>query len=332
MRTPAFWYPPNPAELSLAPRLLAPLSYAFEAGTFLRRALNRRPYRANVPVVCVGNAVAGGAGKTPTALALARILKARGQKPVFVTRGYGGTGKLVRVDPASHSAAAVGDEALLLAREAPTWVGKDRPKALRAAETEASIIVMDDGLQNPSVAPSCALLVIDGEVGIGNGRVIPAGPLRAPFEGALKKIKAAVLIGDEDRQNISARIKAPLFRARLAPDLPDGFPSSGKFLAFAGIARPEKFYRAASALGLELVKTCAFPDHHVFSPQDLAFLQVEASSSGARLITTEKDAVRLPLSFRSDLLTLPVRLVFENPHAEEQLAALMLDFAAPRKS
>jgi len=324
MKTPPFWYPKNAEDKSLASLLLSPFSSLFRVGTFLRRAAHPCPYRAKIPVICIGNAVAGGAGKTPTALALAKILKARGQKPVFVCRGYGGTGRLTRVT-AESTPAQVGDEALLLAKEAPTWVCKNRAKALKAAEKEASVIIMDDGLQNPSIAPSASVLVIDGEVGLGNERLIPAGPLREPFGSVLKRIACAVIIG-EDRQGLAQKIKAPVFRARLEPRATN-FISSDKFFAFAGIARPEKFFASLRGLGFDVAGMREFPDHHPFSSYDLAELQNEATAAHARLITTEKDAVRLPKGVGAEILTLPVNLIFENSETEEQLASLVLTLA-----
>lgn len=329
MKTPSFWYPQNAENNTLAPFLLSPLAALFKAGTLFRRCAHPRPFRARSPVVCIGNAVAGGAGKTPVALALAKILKARRQNPIFVTRGYGGDGNLRRAT-AESAFAQVGDEALLLAQESPTWVCKNRVKALKAAEKEASVIIMDDGLQNPSFAPSASVLVIDGEVGLGNGRLIPAGPLREPFDSVLKRITCAVIIG-EDRQGLAQKIKVPVFRARLEPQRPNDFPS-GKFFAFAGIARPEKFFTTLKGMGLDVAEVREFPDHHPFNAQEIASLREGAAAAGARLITTEKDAVRLPAAARKDIFVLPVRLVFENPQAEERLAALALDFIPAAKS
>ncbi len=325
MKTPRFWYPENPAEESAAPFLLSPFSLLFAAGARVRRALAFRPYRAKIPVICLGNAVAGGAGKTPAALALARMLKDRKLAPVFVTRGYGGTGKLARVDLAYHGAKEVGDEALLLAEEAPTWVARDRRAALREAEKEGSVIIMDDGLQNPHIAPSASLLVIDGEVGIGNGRLIPAGPLRESIDHIVMRTTAVLIVGENDRQGLGARIKAPLFRARLRPHLPPDFPRAARFVAFAGIARPQKFYATARAAGLRVVATHDFADHRVYSAADIAALRKEADAQGALLLTTEKDAVRLPPSFRKDVLALPVRLAFESPQTEKSLISLLLN-------
>jgi tetraacyldisaccharide 4'-kinase len=329
MNTPRFWYTPtDDAMASLMAGLLSPLSYVFKAGTAVRRLL-AKPYRARVPVICVGNVVAGGAGKTPTALAVARLLKSKGQKPVFVTRGYGGKltsgSAVVYIDPTQHEAADVGDEALLLAAMAPTWAGRDRVAAIRQAESHGTIIIMDDGMQNPHILPTASLLVVDGDVGIGNGRIIPAGPLRETFDDAVVRVNALIIIGGNDRQKLAERTKKPAYRAQLKPNLPFGFPRNDRFVAFAGIARPEKFYATARALGLDIAETCDFPDHHPFDQDDLDALRLRAEEQGALLLTTEKDAVRLPPEFRAETVILPVNLVFDDPEAEEVLAGLGRD-------
>ncbi len=324
MRTPRFWYPQPKDRLSaLKAGVLAPLSVFFRIGSFFRR-LFANPYKARVPVVCVGNVVAGGAGKTPTALALARILKDRGQKPVFVTRGTGSRGVLTCVNMTGHKVEDVGDEALLLAAVAPTWVCRDRVKAVREAETNGTLIIADDGLQNPNLLPSASILVVDGDAGLGNGHIVPAGPLRETFESAASRATAMVLIGERDAQNLTARAEIPVFRARLEPKLPLGFPRFERFIAFAGLARPEKFFETARALKLNLAATRDFADHYVYKQEDIDALRLEAEEQGALLLTTEKDAVRLPPDFRADVVVLPVQLTFTEPGAEKALARLIL--------
>lgn len=324
MKTPRFWYPsPNETTASLLSDMLLPLSCAFKAGGALRRIF-AHPHAGRVPVICIGNVVAGGAGKTPTALALARILKDRGQKPVFVTRGHGGHGQLTYVDLTHHEAHDVGDEALLLADYAPTWAGHDRAAAIRQAESHGTVIIMDDGLQNPHIKPTASILVVDGETGIGNGRIIPAGPLRESLAAALSRATAMIVIGDRDRHNIAARATIPVFRARLQPILFPGFPKDGRFVAFAGIGHPQKFYATARAAGLDIADTLDFPDHHSFTEADIDALRLRAEELGARLLTTEKDAVRLPPDFRAQTVILPVTLIFDDPRAETEISRLCI--------
>ena len=326
MKTPRFWYLRPDGDYSpLLPVLLSPLSGLFQLGTFLRRAFASHS-RARVPLICVGNVVTGGAGKTPTAIALARLFKEEGYKPVFVTRGYGGKftsgGNVVYVDPAQHTAADVGDEALLLAGVAPTWASRDRVAAIGQAQSYGTIIIMDDGFQNPHIAPSASLLVIDAETGIGNGHVVPAGPLRESFAAALARAKAMIIIGGEDRQKLAARAKIPVFRAHLQPEIPPGFPREGRFVAFAGIGWPEKFYATLRDMGLDVAETCDFPDHHVFDQADIDGLRLRAEEQGAYLLTTEKDATRLPPAFRAEVVVLPVSLVFDGPDAANSIMRL----------
>lgn len=337
MKPPRFWYPDannagaKPADVlwpHLLSPLLLPLSGLYQIGAALHRACTR-PYNSRVPVICIGNVVAGGAGKTPTSLALARLLQERGEKPVFVTRGYGGLyersgGPPLCVDITRHGAGEVGDEALLLAAVAPTWVCRDRPAAMRRAETDGTIILMDDGFQNPNIASTHAVLVIDGGSGLGNGRVLPAGPLREPFDQACARATALLIIG-KDQHQVAALTDLPVFQAHLRPVFASGFPRKGRFVGFAGIGRPEKFYATARDAKLNLVQTVDFPDHHVFTNQDIDHLRLLAEENGARLLTTEKDAVRLPPNIRSEVLTLPVRLVLDDPQAQDALMRLCFD-------
>ncbi len=314
MKTPKFWYQPK-GSLSSA---LKPLAALYQTAARLRRAL-AHPYRAGVPVICVGNVVAGGAGKTPTALALAALLKKHGYNPVFVTRGYGGAQRgPLRVDAAHHGAVDVGDEALLLLRQAPVWIGRDRAAAIREAEKFASHIILDDGLQNPNIQPTLSILVMDAAMGLGNGATIPAGPLREPFADALQRVAAILLIGSGDVAELKNCGK-PVLRAKLFPSIPADFLRQEKFLAFAGIGRPEKFYDLCRREGLALAGTHDFPDHHPFSLRELEQLESQARKLGAKLLTTEKDFVRLPPYFQTRVLTFPIRLEFEAPASVESL-------------
>ena len=316
MRAPDFWT----GDGTLA-TLLAPLGAGYDLAGRLRRALVQ-PLTAKVPVICVGNLVAGGAGKTPVVLALVAALTARGVAVHCLTRGYGGClpGPR-RVDAARDSAGQVGDEALLLARAAPTWVARDRAAGARAAtEDGAQVLVMDDGFQNPALAKDLSLLVIDGAYGFGNRRVMPAGPLRESPTRGLARADAVVLLGHDERNlETSLGTRLPVLRARLAPD-PGGARLAGrKVLAFAGIGRPEKFFATLSELGAVLAETRAFPDHHPFSAAELRDLRARAQALGATLVTTEKDAVRLESETRDGIETLAVTVAWDDPAALQAL-------------
>ncbi len=324
MRAPAFWSGP-----SLLSDLLMPAGDLYAAAGWLRQRLIR-PQRAPVPVICIGNLVAGGAGKTPTARALLERLTAGGHRPAALLRGYGGRlAGPVRVKPERHDAHAVGDEALLLARAAPTWVARDRVAGARAAAAAgAELVVMDDGFQNPSLAKDLSLLVLDGESGLGNGRVIPAGPLREPSGRGFARADALVILGD-DRHGLAVRAPGtPVLFARLEPS--DGADLAGRrLLAFAGIGRPSKFFATLERLGAELVATAAFADHHRYTAAELEALQGRAVQQAATLITTEKDAVRLPDAWRQRVEVLPVELVFDRPGRLDALLARVLPQEAP---
>lgn len=316
MRAPDFWHAPP----GLAAGLLAPVSLAWEAAARLRRAL-ARPYRAPVPVICVGNLVAGGSGKTPVVQSLATLAKAGGIAVHIVTRGYGGRlAGPVRVDPAAHDAATVGDEPLLLAACAPCWVARDRAAGIRAAATAgAAAVLLDDGLQNPTVAKDLSLAMIDAAYGFGNGRVIPAGPLREPVAAGLARADAVVLVGDGDLPKQVRIAGLPVCRASLEPV--EGARFAGvPVVAFAGIGRPAKFFASLRAIGADLVATRPFPDHHRFTEGELRGLRRQAEGTGARLVTTAKDRARLPSLACAgiDVLEIAVRW-----HEPADIAALL---------
>ncbi|MBM3486544.1 MAG: tetraacyldisaccharide 4'-kinase, partial [Alphaproteobacteria bacterium] len=289
----------------------------------VRTRLARTGEGAGVPVVCVGNVVAGGAGKTPLALAITARMQGEGRAVHFLTRGYGGrVAGPHRVAAARDEAESVGDEALLLARIAPTWVARDRIAGARAAVAAgAGLIVMDDGFQNPALAKDVAILAIDGGYGFGNGRVMPAGPLREPVADALRRADAAVVIG-ADAVGIARRLgdALPLFAARLEPTDAGMAIAGGRVVAFAGIGRPEKFFATLRAMGCTLVATRAFPDHARYDPDTIMDLVDRAAAANALPVTTEKDFVRLPPEARAMVRALPVRLVLAEP---ERFAALL---------
>jgi tetraacyldisaccharide 4'-kinase len=315
MRAPDFWWRAAPSPLA---RILAPLGSIFGARTLAR--MQRAGAQASVPVVCVGNPVAGGAGKTPAAIEIARLLMLGRRNPVFLTRGYGGRLKgPVRVDPKKHTANDVGDEPLLLARTAPCVVARDRVAGAALAATLGDVIVMDDGFQNPSLAKNMSLLVVDSEAGVGNGLCIPAGPLRAPLDAQLARTDAVILVGEgKAMAALTKRKKPPVLMARLVPDAKAATQLKGRrVLAFAGIGRPQKFAGTLKALGADVVRLAAFPDHHVFTVAEAAALLNEAKRGGLTLVTTEKDKARLSGTALKKLgdksYALPVRLAFDNP-------------------
>ena len=305
MKAPGFWSRP-PGLLS---HLLSPLGALYARGTARRVA--RDGTRIGVPVICVGNLTAGGAGKTPTVIALADRLGARGVVAHVVSRGHGGRlAGPVRVDIARHTAAEVGDEPLLLAAFAPTWVARDRAAGARAAVAAgAAAILLDDGFQNPALTKDLSLVVVDAGAGFGNGRVIPAGPLREPVAAGLSRADLALAIGDGD---IALPDAPPRLRGHLVP-LRTGMDWAGlPVFAFAGIGRPEKFFDTLRALGADLRGTEALADHQPLTPALLRRLGERAATLSAQPVTTEKDAVRLPPALRGRVLTLPVRLEIED--------------------
>jgi tetraacyldisaccharide 4'-kinase len=318
-RAPGFWAQP-PGVLS---DLLWPAGMCWDAAGRVRRALTRA-HHETVPIVCIGNLIAGGAGKTPVALALASHLAESGTAVHIVTRGYGGRldGPL-RVDPARHDAAAVGDEALLLAARAPCWIARDRADGVRAAVAAgAQLIVLDDGYQNPTIAKTMSVVVVDAEYGFGNGRVIPAGPLREGLGRGLARADAVVLLGAEESHRDAATLRSnpdlPVINAALQPV--DGERFAGKrALAFAGIGRPEKFFATLRRVGAELVETRCFPDHHAFRSVEIDELLRAAERQQARPVTTAKDIVRVPAEKRGAIDVLDVEVRWRDPDALVEL-------------
>nr|WP_321984101.1 tetraacyldisaccharide 4'-kinase [uncultured Lichenicoccus sp.] len=322
MQPPAFWSDPVPG---LRANLLRPASHLVESVT--RRRVARPGWHAPVPVLCCGNLTVGGAGKTTLALDLLARLTARGVAAHALTRGYRGSVRgVLKVDPARHDAAMVGDEPLLLAAVAPTWVGTDRAASARAAiAAGARCLVMDDGMQNPTLARDCTLMVIDGAAGFGNGCVLPAGPLREPVTAGARRAQAAILIGPDER-DVSALLPAvlPVLHAELAMCEQAGALHGRRLFAFAGIGRPGKFFAALRALGLELSGEEAFADHHRYRPAELARLQEQARAADAMLVTTPKDAVRLPAAFRDQIAVPGVALRWADPDAIEGVLERLL--------
>jgi tetraacyldisaccharide 4'-kinase len=317
MREPAFWHRP-----SLISLLLTPLGALY--GMVAARRLQHEGLDAGIPVLCVGNYHVGGAGKTPAVLALTRLLRDLGETPVVLSRGYGGRLRgPVKVDPERHVAADVGDEPLMLARTVPVMVARDRVNGVALAKSQgASVILMDDGFQNPAIAKDASLIVIDGDRGLGNGRVLPAGPLRAPLAPQLDRTDALIVVGDGTAaEAVAAAIAAqdkPVFAAHLRADDASVASLRGKrVLAFAGIGDPGRFFRTLRTTGIEIVGERAFADHHPFSESQIERLIAEASCDALTLVTTEKDLARLRTAgglpdWAKDIVPFAVTLEFDS--------------------
>ena len=318
MQTPEFWYNREKSALST---LLTPISGLYQMASLLRAGVTT-PWHALIPILCVGNAVAGGAGKTPVAINLGRRLIERGIGVHYLTRGYSGslTGP-TRVAPNAHTFRQTGDEALLLARTAPTWIARNRREGARAATLGgAGTIIMDDGFQNPSVNKSVSVLVVDGTFGFGNGRLIPAGPLREPLATARERADAVVLIGKDQTGVLSSIGKTkPVLHARIEPGPEADQLRGARVMAFAGIGLPQKFFKFLSEIGCEVAETQAFADHHVYTIDEITALQEKARGAGARLVTTEKDAVRLPAEARTGIAVLSITVTWQDEFAVDDI-------------
>jgi tetraacyldisaccharide 4'-kinase len=314
---PPSWWHGSAAADRLKAALLTPAGWVYGAAARSRFAL-ASAYRSSLPVICVGNFTVGGAGKTPLALALAEIALDMGHRPAFLTRGYGGSiAGPHKVEPERDSAAEVGDEALLLARTAPTVLARARPDGAKAIEAlGASLIIMDDGFQNPSLEKDACIIAVDAEAGFGNGRVFPAGPLRAPLDYQLRRASLVVLIGTGGG-DVGARLKGgpPVIAARLSLATGSEWLCGARVAAFSGIGRPGKFFATLREAGAELAAAEAFPDHHPFTEAEAMALLKQAKTLGAVLVTTEKDWLRIAAhsgalaELRANTRAVPVKLV-----------------------
>jgi tetraacyldisaccharide 4'-kinase len=318
MREPGFWHRPS----SWISRLLTPLGAFY--GLVAAYRLQREGFDAGIPVLCIGNYHVGGAGKTPAVLALTKLLRDLGETPVVLSRGYGGRLRgPIKVDPGRHAAADVGDEPLMLARTVPVVVARDRIAGVALARSQdASVILMDDGFQNPAIAKDASLIVIDSERGLGNGRVLPAGPLRAPLLPQLERTDALIVVGDGTAaEGVAAAIAArgrPVLTAHLRADDASVLALRGKrALAFAGIGDPGRFFRTLRACGIEVVVERAFADHHPFSQAEIETLLGQAKRDALMLVTTEKDLARLQSAgglpcWARDIMAFRVTLEFDD--------------------
>jgi tetraacyldisaccharide 4'-kinase len=332
MREPAFWYRPP----SLTSLLLSPFGSLY--GLIAGRRMRRVGFDAGIPVLCVGNYHLGGAGKTPTVLALTTLLRDLGETPIVLSRGYGGRLRgPILVDPARHEAADVGDEPLMLARTVPVVVARDRINGVALAKAQnASLILMDDGFQNPGLAKDASLIVIDGDRGIGNAKVFPAGPLRAPLLPQIASTDALIVIGTGSKAasvaDAIAAQRRPVLSAHLKADETSLARLRGKrVLAFAGIGDPVRFFNTLRSFGIEVVAERAFPDHYPFSEPEIAGLIVEAKRDSLTLVTTEKDMVRLKAEAAKDIVPFAVKLEFEEPSQLRKFVAERLFQARAKK-
>jgi len=317
MREPAFWYRPS----SLISLLLSPLAAVY--GAIAGRRLQRKGFDAGIPVFCIGNYHVGGAGKTPTVLALVKLLRDLGEVPLVLSRGY--CGQLrgpVMVDPGRHLAADVGDEPLMLAQTVPVVVARERIDGLALAKSQgATVIVMDDGFQNPAIAKDASLIVIDARRGVGNGCVFPAGPLRAPLRPQLDRTDALIVIGegaaaDAVAERLAAQDKPVLTAQLRADDVTVSLLAGKRVLAFAGIGDPGRFFRTLRANGVEVVSERVFADHHPFTQSEIEELLAEAKRDALTVVTTEKDLARLGTGelppWAQEIVPFPVRLEFDS--------------------
>jgi len=313
MREPGFWH----GRSSLNADLLKPLAALY--GAVAAKRLRHKGLNAGIPVFCVGNYNVGGAGKTPTVLALAKLLRELGETPVVLSRGYGGELRgPVRVDPVRHAASDVGDEPLMVAGALPVVVSRKRAEGVPLARAHgATVILMDDGFQSPAVVKDASLIVIDSERGLGNGQVFPAGPLRAPLRPQLARTDALIIVGNGSAAaSVAAEIAAqgkPVLSAHLKPDEAQVGQLRGKrVLAFAGIGDPTRFFNTLRASGIDVARQRAFADHHAYAQAEIESLIAEAKREALTLVTTEKDLARLR-DWSQQIVPFPVTLEFDDP-------------------
>jgi tetraacyldisaccharide 4'-kinase len=325
-KTPSFWYKEN----HLLSIILLPLAGLYKAIAAINAACQKkRAYKPQIPTICLGNIIAGGSGKTPAAIAIHKLVKAQWPhlSPVFLTRGYGGTEKnAVIVSSEKHSAAMVGDEALLLAKHGAVVKSADRIAGTQMAQDhKADLIIMDDGLQNHTLSGTIKIMIIQGTKGFGNGRLIPAGPLRENITTATERMDAFILVG-QDKNDIVKTLpqNKPVFYADVitAPQWPAN--ANTRYIGFCGLAHPDLFKKTIEDAGLTLKDFVSFADHHSYTKSNLDTLAQTAQAQNARLITTEKDAVKLPQSFieAHKVEIVPIEMDFKDPQK-------LIDFIAP---
>lgn len=311
MKTPKFWEEDN-----IKAKLLSPLSFFYKKATETRLA-KEAEYKSKLPVICIGNITAGGAGKTPAAIALAKLLQAAGKKPNFVSKGYGRkSDETLFVE--NQSVQITGDEPKLLAAVAPTIVSSSRVEgAKKAEENNAEIIILDDGFQDSALEKTISFLVIDGKYGIGNGKVIPAGPLRESFEAGVNRATAIIIIGEQTAKIPSTN--KPTIKANLEIKIPDEIKEED-IVAFCGLGVPGKFFDSLKNTGLNITEEISFPDHHAYTEEDFRNIFAAATNKNSVVVTTEKDYVKVPDHLRKLIYCVKAKMVFED---EKQVLELL---------
>lgn len=319
MKTPKYWQ-----SNSFISRILAPLGWVYGALTQARLKIIK-PKKVEIPVICVGNITAGGTGKTPVSISIAKLLGIEMYHPYFVTRGYGGQLQNVIVNNKKHTAAEVGDEPLLLSQQAPVVVNANRyAGAELAIKNGADVIVMDDGFQNPTLHKNLSFLVFDGTYGIGNGKIIPAGPLRETFCNGVKRADALVILG-KDKHNLAEKSGLPVFYGHTEAVQTSNIENHN-VVAFAGIGHPQKFYHTLCQQGFNVVETIDFPDHHFYSREELDEILEKAQILNAEVYTTSKDYVKIPHLLQKEIKVLEIAVVWDNP---EQLTEFIRKKISP---
>lgn len=313
MKTPEFW-----TKQSFLSDILQPLSTIYAAATAWRLK-SHTPYKSEYPVICIGNLTAGGTGKTPVSLSIAEMLQNMGKNPYFISRGYGGSLHNIVVNPTVHTPQQVGDEPLLLAEAAPAVINSDRAAAAKLAiNNGADCLVMDDGFQNPTLHKDISFLVFDGNYGIGNGRVIPAGPLREPFTEGIKRAQAVIILGD-DKHSVAKQTDLPVFYGKIKEEQPK--ITNRNIVAFCGIGHPEKFFASLNKCGFNLVKTFNFPDHHFYTRAELSSLIEFAQKNNLDIYTTSKDFIKILPELRPHFKVLNIKISWQDEAALQNFLA-----------
>ena len=320
LKAPKFWYQKKDSYLS---RSLYPLSLLFRLGTKIRNFASTSK-KSSLPVICIGNIVVGGAGKTPVSLKIGKMLIKAGYKPHFISKGYAGIIKTSTLVESWHSPTSVGDESILLSKVAPTWIGKNRNKSGEYAKMQGGdCLIMDDGFQNPTIYKDFSIIVINASQEFGNKRVMPSGPLRESIKRGLTRTNLVIVIGDTTddlKKLIPSNI--PIMSAKFIINKENKIFKGQKITAFAGIAYPEKFFTSLAEQGAQIVKEVIYPDHHIYHENDLLNLAEIANKTQSILVSTQKDFVRIPKSYRSLVNTLEGEIVFDN---EELLLKIISD-------